>query len=132
MDRFNVIFYLPNGENWCPKGCCRDESWDSEFEYELGLTQEQALRWATTAVAHPRFECAEGVVHITPETPTPEAIALSNTIGEQAKLDAKEVVKQRAEAKAQDEVAKAQRAAAEREARERAELERLRGKYETA
>lgn len=127
--KFHIIFHLPNGEDWCPKGCCRDDSWDSEFEFDRSLTKDGALAKATEYIAHPRFECAEGEIHIVPETASPEASALSETIGEQAKVAAKEVIKQRAEAKAQAEVDKKQKAADVKEARERAELARLQGKY---
>ena len=129
--KFNVIFHLPNGDKWCAMGCCRDETWDSEFAFDQGLTKDEAVAKAAEYIAHPKFECSDGEIHIIPETPSPSSFALCTAIEEQAKVDAKKSIKRRSEVKVQEKAARKQRANDEQEARERAELERLQGKYGT-
>lgn len=128
--KFHLIFHLPNGEEWCPRGCCRDASWDSEFEFHQNLTSTEALEKAARYMAHPKYDCAEGEIHIIPETPSDEAFEASNSIGDQAKTLAKTFVKQREEAEVKAKADEKAKVEAAREAREKAELKRLSEKYQ--
>ena len=125
--RFHVIFYLPNGEG------PRDEIWDSEFEARWGVTQEVANAVATEALAHPRFADYDGELIIMPAMeydtthardgtdlamPNTEATLRCRVIRNTAKTQAQTLVAQRAQERLEDE-----------EARERAQYERLKKKF---
>ena len=114
MSLFHVIFSLSNGDTPCPRGCCIDERWDSEFEFDQNLTQAEAVAKAAEAYMHRKFECSYGELHVIPVSTSPEALALCESIKEQGKIDAKENLR----------LAEERRKAAEQAAKETAKLEK--------
>lgn len=125
--RFHVIFYLPNGDT--QKWGHTDQSWDSEFEGGFDVNQEVATAKATEALAHPRFKDHDGELHILAQTPSEEATRRCQAIRDTAESQAQTLVNLREQQAAAKKEADALAKQEARDARERAEYEKLKAKF---